>query len=179
MDLKETWRLLWEQHVWWTRELIKSIAFNLHDEQLVTQRLLRTATDMGKIMSTYYGEEKASHFTRLIQDHLIIAAQLVKAAKAGKNKLFTQLEHKWFMNADEIATYLNTLNPYWPQNLMAAMLHEHLTLTISEAVSILIKNYAQGISTFDKIELQALTMADAFAEGLARQFARPSPSYNY
>lgn len=170
MDLKESWRMLWEQHVWWTRELIKSIAFNLPDEKWVTQRLLRTATDMGNIFRTYYGEEKANHFTHLMQTHLVIAAQLVKAAKAGKSKLVTRIEHNWYVNADEIAAYLNMLNPYWPRDVVASMLHEHLALTKSEAVSILTKDYVAGIVTFDKIEQQALMMADAFADGLMKQF---------
>ena len=50
------------------------------------------------------------------------------------------------------------------------MLHEHLALTKSEAVDMLTKNYAKGISVFDAIEKQALEMADFMTEGIIKQF---------
>lgn len=168
--LWDTWRLLWEQHVWWTRNVINSIAFNSPDEQAATQRLLQNPTDMGAALVPFYGEEKASPFTRLMKDHLILAVELVKAAKAGNKKLAAAREKQWYANAVEIAAYMNSINPFWPKDAIKSMLDEHLSLTKSEAVSILNGNYAEGIGTFDKIEKQALTMANAFAEGIMRQF---------
>lgn len=50
------------------------------------------------------------------------------------------------------------------------MLHEHLKLTKSEAVDILTGNYAEGIKLYDKIEKQALKMADVMAKGIVKQF---------
>lgn len=50
------------------------------------------------------------------------------------------------------------------------MLHEHLALTKTEAVDILTGNYSDGISTFDKIEKQALKMADVMTYGIVNQF---------
>ena len=40
-------RLLWMEHVNWTRMTIISIVFNLPDLPFVQQRLLRNATDLG------------------------------------------------------------------------------------------------------------------------------------
>ncbi|MDD4588576.1 MAG: hypothetical protein PHC60_09340 [Heliobacteriaceae bacterium] len=51
-----------------------------------------------------------------------------------------------------------------------AMLHEHLALTKSEAVFRLAKNYAADIAVFDRIEAQALAMADVLTEGIINQF---------
>jgi hypothetical protein len=50
------------------------------------------------------------------------------------------------------------------------MFYEHLNLVKSEAVALLSNKYEDSISIFDKIEDQALKMADIFTEGILRQF---------
>lgn len=169
-NLMNAWRTIWEQHVAWTRMTIISIAESLADEELVTKRLLRNPSDMAALLKPYYGNEIAAKFESLMREHLVIADQLVKAAKAGDSVKAANAEKKWYANADEIATFLNRINPYWSRNAMQAMLYEHLALTKSEAVYRLNKNFAADIATYDKIEPQALAMADAFTDGIVKQF---------
>lgn len=170
LDLSNDMRKLWEEHVAWTRMTIISIASDLPDQGLVTQRLLRNATDMAALFKTFYGDEKASKFGSLMKEHLVIAAQLVKAAKAGDSMAAADAEKKWYANADEIAAFLNSINPNWPREVLMSMLHEHLALTKAEAVARLSRDYATDIALFDKIENQALTMANALTQGIVKQF---------
>jgi hypothetical protein len=51
-----------------------------------------------------------------------------------------------------------------------ALLHEHLALTKTEAVSLITKDFGTSISVFDQIQTQALMMADVMAEGIIKQF---------
>lgn len=152
VNLMNTLRMLWEQHVAWTRFTIISIIAGLPDESLVTQRLLRNPIDFEKALTPFYGERISARFRDLFTSHLVIAAELVKAAKAGNNEAAADAEKRWYANADEIAAFLSRINPYWSQDDWKAMLHEHLSLTKSEAVSILTGNYAEGIRLYDKIE---------------------------
>ncbi|MGO4694522.1 LysM peptidoglycan-binding domain-containing protein [Paenibacillus sp. 2TAB26] len=170
VELNQTFRTLWEQHVAWTRMLIISIAEGLPDEALVTERLLRNPTDMASVFKYYYGDTVASQFDRLMREHLVLAAQLVKAAKAGNNQAAAEAEKKWYANADEIAGFMNSINPNWPKSALENMLHEHLRMTKNEAVFRLSKNYESDIEAFDQIEKQALDMADAFTAGIVTQF---------
>ncbi|MCZ8513047.1 LysM peptidoglycan-binding domain-containing protein [Paenibacillus filicis] len=170
VELNQVFRLLWEQHVAWTRMLIISIAANLPDEALVTEHLLRNPPDMAAVFKRYYGEEIAARFNSLMRDHLVLAAQLVKAAKAGNKQAAAEFEKKWYANADEIAAFLNRINPNWPTSVLMNMLHEHLRMTKDEAVFRLSKKYKSDIEAFDQIEKQALEMADAFTKGIVQQF---------
>lgn len=169
-ELNQAFRLLWEQHVAWTRMLIISIAAGLPDEAAVTERLLRNPPDMAAVFRRYYGNRAASTIDRLFTEHLVLAAQLVKAAKAGNSKAAADAERKWYANADEIAAFLSGLNPNWPKPVLQKMLHEHLRLTKAEAVQRLSQNYKADIATYDMVEKQALEMADAFTEGIVKQF---------
>src|SRR6478752_3644700 len=94
--LSNAMRLVWEQHVYWTRMTINSIVFNLPDVDAVTARLLRNAIDMGNLLKPFYGNRRAAEFSQLIREHLVIAAEIVKAAKAGNQKALAALERRWY-----------------------------------------------------------------------------------
>ncbi|MCD9021958.1 hypothetical protein [Cohnella silvisoli] len=66
-ELNQLFRLLWEQHVAWTRMLIISIAASLPDESLVTERLLRNPPDMAEVFKRFYGNEIAARFSSLTE----------------------------------------------------------------------------------------------------------------
>jgi len=170
VDLRNAMRVLWEQHIVWTRMTIISIIKDLPDVDFVTKRLLRNPIDFKNLLRYFYGDEIASQFSDLFTSHLVIAAQLVKAAKAGDNKEATDAEKKWYANADEIAAFLGRINPYWSQENWRSMLYEHLRMTKAEAVNILTNKYEESITDYDEIEKQALKMADVMAEGIVKQF---------
>jgi hypothetical protein len=171
-SLKSSMRLVWEQHVYWTRMTIISLAFNLPDVAFVTARLLRNATDMGNLLKPYYGNKIAAEFSNLIREHLVIAVELVKAAKAGNQKAEAAAERRWYANGEEIAEFLSTINPYISKNEFKKMFFEHLALTKSEAVFILQKDFKSSIAVFDKIEAEALQMADTITIAIVKQFPK-------
>ncbi|WP_245583580.1 acetylglutamate kinase [Paenibacillus assamensis] len=163
-------RMLWEQHVAWTRMTVISIAEGLADEEETTKRLLRNVPDMGAVFRLFYGNQVASQFETLFRDHLVIAAELVKAAKAGDSVKAADAEKRWYANADQLATFFSSINPYWPEAEMKKMMREHLDLLKAEVIYRLNKQYASDIAIYDRIEQQALAMADMFSQGFIQQF---------
>lgn len=159
-DLNNQLRLLWEQHVVWTRLTIISMAFGLPDVEMVTKRLLRNPKDFEALLKPLYGDRASSMFADLFTNHLVIAAELVSTAKAGDTKAAADAEKRWYANADEIAAFLGSINPYWSVQQWRTMLYDHLALTKSEAVNILTGKYEEGIAPFDQIEKHAVEMAD-------------------
>jgi len=170
LELKNALRALWEQHVAWTRMTIVAIATGSSALPQVSQRLLRNADDMAAAFKPFYGEEKADKFGELIRQHLLIAADLVTAAKKGDTAAAAKAEKEWYANAKAIAKFLSGINPYWQEKDLDAMLTEHLDLTKAEALTKVRGNTARSIELYDRIEKQALAMADALSEGIIRQF---------
>lgn len=167
-------RKLWEDHVVWTRQFIVSAATesgNLADIGPTTDRLLANQTDIGNALKPFYGEAAGNQVTALLRDHILTAAELVAAAKAGDAAAVDAASAAWSANADDIATALNGLNPkHWPLAEMKAHMKDHLDLTVEEAVARLRGRYADDIAAYDKIHVQILGMADMLSDGIIAQF---------
>ncbi|MDR3644184.1 MAG: LysM domain-containing protein [Clostridia bacterium] len=169
--LHDALRSLWEQHVMWTRLAIISAAAGLPDMNLTVARLLRNASDMEAALRPFYGDAAAAQFGSLIKNHLLIALQLVSAAKAGNTQAAQEAERQWYANADAIAEALSTMNPYISKEEFRRMLYNHLAMTKAEAVARLSGDFANDIRLYDSIEQQALSMADMMSDAIARQFS--------
>jgi hypothetical protein len=167
-------RTLWEDHVAWTRQFIVSAATesgNLSDIGPTTDRLLRNQTDIGDALKPFYGEAAGNQVTALLRDHILKAAALVTAAKAGDAAGVDAASAAWYQNADDIATALNGLNPKrWPLAEMKAHMKDHLDLTLAEAVARLQGRYADDIAAYDEVHVQILSMADMLSDGIIAQF---------
>ena len=169
-DLEEQFRILWEQHVAWTRMAIMGIIHDLPETELMLQRLLRNPEDFADALRPFYGDEVANEFANLLTEHLTIAAELVNAAKAKDNNAMADADQRWHENADQIAELLASINPEWSSEDWSAMLREHLDLLGANVADMLAGNYEESILGFDDIEAQALEMADMMADGIAMQF---------
>ncbi len=170
MDLMNYFRMLWEQHVAWTRMAVIGLVHQLPEAQLILQRLLRNATDFANALAPFYGEDAAREFARLFSEHITIAGELVQASMAGDNNAIMDADRRWRENADQIAKFLASVNPYWEEDDWNAMLYEHLELLSENIENMIAQNYEESINGYDEIEMQALEMADMMAEGLAMQF---------
>lgn len=163
-------RLLWSQHVYWTRFFIISTAEDLCDLSPVTDRLLRNPGDFEKLLVLFYGRKDAEQFKTLLTEHLMIAADLVNAAKQNDTAKVNEARKKWYENADEIADFLSKINPYWSSQKWKDLLYDHLKMTEKEAVLRLGGNFAADVKLFDSIEDEAMKMAEYMFQGISRQF---------
>lgn len=165
-----TFRKLWEQHIMWTRSFIISTASDLKDLDLVTKRLLQNPSDFADVLKMFYGSRNAETFKTLFEQHLLIAADLVNNAKAGNAEGADNARKKWYRNADDIAEFLSSINPYWSKEEWQNNMYAHLEMTETEAAERLNGQYAKDIITYGMIENQALEMADLMSSGILEQF---------
>ena len=161
---------LWVDHIVWTRMYIVSYLADLPDTDVVAQRLLKNQENIGDAIKPFYGEEAGNKLTDLLKGHILVAVDLLKAAKAGDSNAAAEAEKQWYQNADDIATFLSNAIPNWSKESLTNMLDEHLTLTKAEAVARLTGNYTGDIATFDLIHQHANGMSDAIVDGIVKQF---------
>ncbi|MGN1271488.1 MAG: LysM peptidoglycan-binding domain-containing protein [Clostridia bacterium] len=170
MNLSDEMNTLWEQHVFWTRLFLISVSENLKDLEETEKRLLRNPADIANIYRRYYGNDVAQKIQNLLTEHLKIGGDLIVALKNKDNAKAQELNKKWYKNADEIAEFLSSINPYYNKQELQQMLYEHLALTTEEVKARLRGDYKADIEAFDKVEKEALKMASYFTRGIWKQF---------
>ncbi len=171
LDFRNAMRKLWEDHITWTRFYILSVAHNLPDKDATTQRLLANQADIGNALKPFYGEAAGNKLTALLNEHILGAADLLAAAKAGDKARVEAASQKWYANADAIAAFLNQANPTsWPLRTMQEAMTAHLDQTLKEAVDRLSGKYADDIKDYDAVHVHILEMADVLSGGIIAQF---------
>jgi hypothetical protein len=161
---------LWVEHIVWTRQYIVAAAGDQPDASYAAERLMRNQEEIGNAIKQFYGDQAGNQLTSQLKDHILIAVDLLAAAKAGDNDAVEEIEQKWYANADEIATFLSEANPNWTKEDMLNMVNEHLSLTKTEAVARLTGDYATDVTTFDALYRHAVSMGDEFTIGIVNQF---------
>ena len=171
--LRQAMRQLWEDHITWTRLAIISLTTDAPDTEATVARLLKNQADIGNAVKPFYGNAGGEALTAELRRHILIAADLIAAARAGDQAALADAQTRWERNADDIAGVLNSVNPrYWKLATMKAELRKHLKLTTDEAVARLQGNWEADVAAYDKIHRHALHMSDLLSNGLIKQFPK-------
>lgn len=168
--LKSALRTLWAEHVFWTRQYIVSTLADLKDAKAALDRLLKNQQDLGDAIVPYYGQKAGKQLAKLLTEHIVIAGDVVAAAKKDDKKALKASDEKWHKNARDIAKFLSDANENWPYQALVDMLNMHLKLTTQEAVLRLKQEWAEDVKNFDEIFKQARGMADTLTQGIIKQF---------
>lgn len=168
----DLWRELWEEHIVWTRMVILGILQDRPGTAEYAERLLQNYVDMEDALEPFYGED-AEVLGELIEEHLLIAVEILQAAKINDTEALNDAIARWYANGDEIAAFMSEMNPrFWPLEEARTMWREHLDATLAEALAILNGDFAADVDAFDLVHELALEMADFFSQGVIRQFPK-------
>lgn len=170
LGLRQDMRALWEDHVTWTRMVIVDLAAGLPSLPASEARLLRNQADIGGAIAPFYGRAAGNRLTALLREHILIAVDVLTAAKAGDAQGLAAAQARWTGNANRIADFLAGANPAWPRAEMRRMMRRHLKLTTDEAVARLTGDFRADVRAYDRVHVQILGMADMLSDGIVRQF---------
>jgi hypothetical protein len=164
-------RKLWEDHITWTRLAIVDLAAGSPSTNATVARLLRNQVDIGNAIKPFYGAAAGTKLTALLKQHILIAADVINAAKSGNSADVTAAQRRWTANANQIVAFLHGANPHqWSTPMLKAMMLTHLALTTREAVAWLNHDWAASAANYDNVHREILAMADMLSTGIERQF---------
>jgi hypothetical protein len=171
LAFRNAMRVLWEEHVTWTRLAIVSFAGNLPDLSATEARLLRNQRDIGDAVIPFYGARAGHRLTALLRQHILIAVAILGDVKSGDGDALAKDTSAWYANANRISAFLHAANPRrWPLAALRKMMHRHLKLTTSEAVAELTGKFGASVHAYDMVEHEILGMADMLSTGIIAQF---------
>lgn len=169
-QLKNGMRKLWIDHVWWTRDYVKSSLAGLEDQEAVLVRLMKNQEDLGNAIKPYYGEDAGNKLTALLKDHISIAGKLVGAAKNRDQVNFNKFNIEWYKNADDIVGFLSKANPNYNQRELKEAMYMHLKLVTDQVTARLKKDWNADIAAHDLGEEHMIMFADTLSKGIKKQF---------
>jgi len=169
--LRNQMRKLWEDHIVWTRQFIVSSIADLPDADTAAARLLANQDQIGDAIKPFYGDDAGEQLSSLLREHILIAADLLSAAKSGDSQGVEDASERWSANANEIADFLYAANPKsWPDDEMRSMMAGHLEWTLNEASARLNEDWDADVAAYDHVHRDILHMADMLSRGIVAQF---------
>ena len=131
---------------------------------------MKNQEDIGNAVAAYYGSGAGQQLTTLLKEHISIAVDIIKAAKAGDKTGQQAADARWQKNGEAIADFLSKANPNWPRATLVDMMKMHLSTTTTEVVARLQKDWSGDVKAFDAVYDHILHMSDTLADGIVKQF---------
>ncbi len=154
-------RVLWEDHIVVDTARDHQPDDGSPDTEATVARLLKNQADIGNAVKPFYGKAAGNTLTAELRKHILIAADVVAAAKAGDQAKLADAQARWRQNADDVARVLNSVNPrFWKLSAMKAEMYKHLALTTQEVVARLQGNWSADVAAYDRIHHHILHMSD-------------------
>ena len=169
-NLNNYLRLLWLENVYWLQMAIQSMIFDLPDAGISSARLMQNPRDFEMAMQTFYGNDDAAAFAELMSNHLTIANELVNALMNSNANAAADAERRWYANADQMASFLSSINSNWSQESLQNLLRDHLDMIKNIVNDMLAGNFEESVTAFTDLESQATELADVMTDGIIREF---------
>jgi len=171
ITLRLALRELWQYQVTWTRSYIVSVLSGLEDVSVVEDKLIKNQEKIGEAIKPYYGGMAGDWLSGLLREHIVIAVEIVRAAKARDVEALKIAQTKGRENADAIANLLGRArNPLWKKQFVKEQFYTHLEYVTKQVNNRLNKNWDSEIKAYDSGLRHVLLLADILAEGIIEQF---------
>ena len=169
-SLRMQMRKLWVSNAIWMREYIVNTIEADFSLDAATQRLARNQEEIGNEFAKFYGAQTGAQITTLLKQHSNLVSQMITAVRARNSDSLRAADQRWVANANEMATVLSKANPNWTYDRTQPLLADALSLTAQQTKARLDRNWNQDVELFDKVLEKQLIVADAFSDGIIKQF---------
>ena len=161
-DFRLKSRVLWTDHVSYTRNAITSIIATLSDVGAVSARLIKNQEDIGTFISPYYSTQEVFTLVDLLKTHITIAVDVVNEVEGA--------EANWRMNGNDIVMQMSHMNKlFWPVSSISPMWTTHLDLTIEQIKARKKSEWDIDIAAYDRNHSHMLKFSDVFSDGIVYQ----------
>ena len=137
------------------------------NENEIYARLQKVPADFINNLEQFYGEiPELSALELELNAYIDLVDSLITAQKAGNTEEVDRITKQLYQNADDIASSIASINPYWDQNEWRTRLYSNLRSTLEESTMFLTEDYARNLDIFSTLMDQSESSSDYFAQGL-------------
>jgi len=164
-------RSLWQGHVEATRAY--ALAVKANDAKAAKKAGDDVVTDAKQIADAvggFYGDAAGKRMLELLAGHWGGVKALTDAGKAGDGAAGAKAMQDLAANADAIAKFLSAANPNLPESAVKGLLVTHAGHHANLIGDIMKGDAAAAAKTWSAMQAHMDTIADALADGIAKQF---------
>ncbi|MDR2318425.1 MAG: hypothetical protein LBF06_18790 [Pseudomonas sp.] len=164
-------RDLWVEHIFWVRNYaVANQAGNAKQAEVAANEVVSDATRIANSIAPLYGQPAADQLLKLLAGHWGAIKHYSDATVAKDKKGQQAAVDELTRNAKAIAAFLAKANPNLPEPTLLTLLSAHGGHHVAQIDQLAAGDYATEARTWGMMREHILTLSDALAAALVKQF---------
>lgn len=165
VDLRQRMRMAWLNHITLVKFYLISFFENLSSQNAWKDTVYKNAEEILAIFAQYYPASAMQRFRKLFMEHLRLTDEVAAGLKADPAFSGAAMEN-WYINAEEIASFLSRQTPAYNETELRKMFYDHLDMERQQMEAYLDGDYETDIEIYLRSQQNMIELADFLTSGL-------------
>ena len=165
VDLRQRMRMAWLNHITLVKFYLISFFENLSSQNAWKDAVYKNAEEILAIFAQYYPASAMQRFRKLFMEHLRLTDEVAAGLKADPAFSGAAMEN-WYINAEEIASFLSRQTPAYNETELRKMFYDHLDTERQQMEAYLDGDYETDIEIYLRSQQNMIELADFLTSGL-------------
>ena len=165
VDLRQRMRMAWLNHITLVKFYLISFFENLSGQNAWKDAVYKNAEEILAIFAQYYPASAMQRFRKLFMEHLRLTDEVAAGLKADPAFSGAAMEN-WYINAEEIASFLSRQTPDYNETELRKMFYDHLDMERQQMEAYLDGDYETDIEIYLRSQQNMIELADFLTSGL-------------
>ena len=165
VDLRQRMRMAWLNHITLVKFYLISFFENLSSQNAWKDAVYKNAEEILAIFAQYYPASAMQRFRKLFMEHLRLTDEVAAGLKADPSFSGEAMEN-WYINAEEIASFLSRQTPAYNETELRKMFYDHLDMERQQMEAYLDGDYVTDIEIYLRSQQNMIELADFLTSGL-------------
>ena len=165
VDLRQRMRMAWLNHITLVKFYLISFFENLSGQNAWKDAVYKNAEEILAIFVQYYPASAMQRFRKLFMEHLRLTDEVAAGLKADPAFSGAAMEN-WYINAEEIASFLSRQTPAYNETELRKMFYDHLDMERQQMEAYLDGDYETDIEIYLRSQQNMIELADFLTSGL-------------
>ena len=163
--LRQRMRMAWLNHITLVKFYLISFFENLSGQNAWKDAVYKNAEEILAIFAQYYPASAMQRFRKLFMEHLRLTDEVAAGLKADPAFSGAAMEN-WYINAEEIASFLSRQTPAYNETELRKMFYDHLDMERQQMEAYLDGDYETDIEIYLRSQQNMIELADFLTSGL-------------
>ena len=165
VDLRQRMRMAWLNHITLVKFYLISFFENLSSQNAWKDAVYKNAEEILAIFAQYYPASAMQRFRKLFMEHLRLTDEVAAGLKADPAFSGAAMEN-WYINAEEIASFLSRQTPAYNETELRKMFYDYLDMERQQMEAYLDGDYVTDIEIYLRSQQNMIELADFLTSGL-------------